>query len=528
MFKSSVDHLLIRDGQLFSYGWGFCDDKHILRVVLIVESAGEGRREINVEYGRQRADVKDFFPEFSESENSGFLILAGIGSSKLAKAFLRWELDDGEFVETDLAIFEENRSEVTETSSKVQLYSALVSKALALLRVGGAKTVFRKVKQYLTARPKSLNSEQWKTLQSELKDQCISVVVDQDMGGGSNIYRNQYIKTQTDAGGAVLLFGFHVASLQYFVEIFNGKKNQRHTVDTPEVLLPLLAEAKVDTILYNCAVSFRKPLAVVNVIVGLKRQSNAYLLMAIHDYLAICPSQFLINNNNKFCGVPSLSDCRLCLATHKDSFVSISGIRDIVHWRREWTVLIGNSDEVRLFSNSSYQLMSRAYPALPKTNWRVVPHELHTKVQRVEIQKGQHLHIGIVGAIGKHKGSQIIANIAREIERQNSPVKITVIGTLEQKVPKSIVTITGPYEAENLPELVKNSGANVFLFSSILPETFSYVSNELIAMNVPFACFNLGAPADLARSYSKGLVLDSFDETSALVELNKFWATIYA
>lgn len=527
MLKSSVDHLLIRDGQLFSYGWGFCEGNPVSRVVLITDSV-EGRREINVEYGRQRADVRDYFPEISEAENSGFLILAGIGSTKLTRAFLRWELADGEFIETDLAFSEENRLEVAETSSKVKHYGALGRKALALLRRGGAKIVFRKLKQYLSARPKSLDSKQWKALQSELQGKSISVVIDQDMGGGSNIYRNQYINTRTEAGEAVLLFGFHVASLQYFVEVFNGKASQRHTVDMPEVLLPLLAGSNIQNILYNCAVSFRKPLAVVNLIVALKIQSNAYLLMAIHDYLAICPSQFLINSDNKFCGVPSLSDCRSCLAAHQDSFVSISGIRDIVHWRREWMTLLGSADEVRLFSNSSYELMSRAYPTLPKTTWRVVPHALHTNVERVEIQKGEHLHIGVVGAIGKHKGSQIIANIAREIERQNSPVKITVIGTLEQKVPKNIVTVIGPYEAEKLTELVKNSGANVFLFSSILPETFSYVSNELVAMNVPFACFNLGAPADLARSYSKGLVLDSFDEATALAELEKFWAAIYA
>lgn len=527
MLKSSVDHLLIRDGQLFSYGWAFWEGKKISRVALIAESAEKGRLEIDVEYGRQRADVKAFFPEIAESENSGFLILAGIGSGRLTKAILRWELETGELVETALIASVENHTDAMDTSSTAKYYSALFWRAVALYRTVGFKDLLRKVKRYTAARPKALDREKWELLQSELSGKLMSVVIDQDMGGGANIYRNQFITSLTTAGETVLLFGFHVASLQYFVEIFDGTASQRHTVETPEVLLPLLARANVQTVLYNCAVSFRKPLAVVNVIVGLKKQSNAHLLVAVHDYLAICPSQFLIDSKNKFCGVPDVSQCKSCLAEHRDSFVSISGIRDIVYWRREWTVLLGIADEVRMFSNSSFQLMSLAYPDLPKDTWRVVPHELHTIVGQVEILKGKHLHIGIVGAIGKHKGAQIVGNIAREIERQNSQVTITVIGTLEEKVPKNIVKVTGPYKPCDLTDLVKNSGANVFLFPSILPETFSYVSNELVTMNVPFACFNLGAPADLARGYHKGIVLSSFDEASALAELEKFWDVIY-
>ena len=42
-------------------------------------------------------------------------------------------------------------------------------------------------------------------------------------------------------------------------------------------------------------------------------------------------------------------------------------------------------------------------------------------------------------------------------------------------------------------------------------------------MEVPFACFDLGAPADLAKRYKKGLILSSTNAGDILEELHDFW-----
>ena len=57
-------------------------------------------------------------------------------------------------------------------------------------------------------------------------------------------------------------------------------------------------------------------------------------------------------------------------------------------------------------------------------------------------------------------------------------------------------------------DLVGRSGANVFLFPSIWPETFSYVAEELMQLHVPLMCFNLGAPAERVGRYDRGRVID--------------------
>jgi glycosyltransferase involved in cell wall biosynthesis len=98
---------------------------------------------------------------------------------------------------------------------------------------------------------------------------------------------------------------------------------------------------------------------------------------------------------------------------------------------------------------------------------------------------------------------------------------------MDSRVPDEIVTVTGHYEPEQLAEIIKNSEVNIFLFPSIVPETFSYVAHELVAMGVPLACFNMGAPAELVRTYKNGLALGSMEAGAILTELEKFRRKIY-
>jgi len=59
--------------------------------------------------------------------------------------------------------------------------------------------------------------------------------------------------------------------------------------------------------------------------------------------------------------------------------------------------------------------------------------------------------------------------------------------------------VTGPYDREDLPELVERHGINLFLFPSTWPETFSYVVSEMKSLGLPIVAFDLGAPAERLR-----------------------------
>jgi glycosyltransferase involved in cell wall biosynthesis len=144
-----------------------------------------------------------------------------------------------------------------------------------------------------------------------------------------------------------------------------------------------------------------------------------------------------------------------------------------------------------------------------------------------KIANTNNLRIGVVGQIGFHKGSLFIQALGREIKRRGADVNVVVIGAIEAMCDPLVVTQTGPYKHDDLPGLIERTGANVFLFPSIWPETFSYVVQELVSMDLPVASFNFGAPAERLAAYPKGLVLDSMDPGAVLDDLISFHRKIY-
>ena len=132
------------------------------------------------------------------------------------------------------------------------------------------------------------------------------------------------------------------------------------------------------------------------------------------------------------------------------------------------------------------------------------------------------LNIGIVGRISEHKGASIIRQMAHIIQKRHLPATITIIGELEGASIPSVIKTTGLYKREELPKLIENSGVNVFFLPSIWPETFSYVAEELIQLNVPLAVFELGAPAERVASYVNGMIIREVDAEHVVEQLMAF------
>ena len=143
------------------------------------------------------------------------------------------------------------------------------------------------------------------------------------------------------------------------------------------------------------------------------------------------------------------------------------------------------------------------------------------------IKNIKNLKIGIVGNIGFHKGSSVIKELSEEIYRRGIDLQIVVIGTIDTTCNPAVVNQTGFYKHEDLQSLIERSGANIMFFPSIWPETFSYVVQELMDLNLPIASFNFGAPAERLSTYPKGLVLDSMEPGSILDKLISFHHKTY-
>jgi glycosyltransferase involved in cell wall biosynthesis len=245
----------------------------------------------------------------------------------------------------------------------------------------------------------------------------------------------------------------------------------------------------------------------------------------VHDFYALCPSYTLINKDGRYCGVPvDLGICAACIHGYSKNLLPYGPTKVGIHeWRSEWRELMRLATEIRCFSTSSRDIFMRAYPDLAN-QCTVVPHEVDFKPSRLPaIRPSSRLHIGVVGGINYSKGRAVIQSLVRHIEDRGLDHKLSVVGQVD--VPIRGITVTGKYEVTQLPEMIEKLGINVILIPSIWPETFSYVTSEMVLLGMPVACFNIGAPAERIRSYEKGIVLEDSDPETILKGLLQLCST---
>ena len=130
--------------------------------------------------------------------------------------------------------------------------------------------------------------------------------------------------------------------------------------------------------------------------------------------------------------------------------------------------------------------------------------------------------IGIIGQISVQKGAQVVKEMLARIDRDHPDVRVVVIGALDIPVSSPRLEVTGTYRHEDLIDLIEAHRINLFFFPSICPETFSYVTEEMIRMELPIVAFDLGAPGDRLRGYAKARLCAEVSAESALATLFAF------
>jgi glycosyltransferase involved in cell wall biosynthesis len=235
----------------------------------------------------------------------------------------------------------------------------------------------------------------------------------------------------------------------------------------------------------------------------------AKLTMLFHDYLAICPSFTLFDSSNRYCGIPGdVKECRACLSRNPHA---IRKDIDIVEWRWHWGRLVDVANEVRFFSHDSAKLASKVWK-ISNSKKRVVAHSplIDYKGRKVSVRRDGEVIIGVVGAIGFIKGAEVVQQMSHLLKKRDPRAKIVVIGMIDphyRDESMTNVTVHGHYERAHLPQLLEQYGVSVAVVPSIVPETFSYVTQELMMLDMPVACFGLGAPAERVGAYPKGRVV---------------------
>lgn len=531
----SIDSLIIRDGTCFGFGWIFHEEKEIKDLQLKVRVKNEKFLTITAEIGKPREDVAARFLQFSTALHSGYMFFGSCNqkSEQFGDLYLHGTIADD--LTFDLNIQQTGVMDLAPHYMKVdravmrQLVTFL-KRGLHLLRHGQFACLWEKTKRYLQARPESFLTDT-ETVQKKLhltNRQSIVLVIDHDLGGGANSYREQLVSGKIADGDIIFIFSYHVVSLSYMLIVRSKQLNERFAIPGYDFFLKIAKKFEIKEIIYNDGVSFVHPEEIPQLIAKLKKDYNPRLTLLIHDFFIICPSQFLLNHEGVFCGIPDVRRCKICLSRNEQGFSSLFQSRNILQWRSLWGNVIGLADEVRTFSNYTLKLLQKAYPSLDLSRVVVMPHKVeHVKTGPIRPSYTATLRIGVVGQIGFHKGAKVIRELAQEIKNRKIDIQIVIIGTIETQCEKSVIRATGRYKHDQLPSLIERSGANIMLFPSICPETFSYVVQELIELDLPVACFDLGAPAERLLNYPKGLIMKESKSSSILDELISFHQRIY-
>ena len=530
-----VDWLVVRDCTFYGYGWVFHEERNIRDLKLKVQF-GEGESQtITASIGKPRDDTAASFPKFPSAKYSGFTLYGSSGQKQNAfsELFLRATLEDDSVSELPIPrdrISNFGKSDKAGGRISRQQLVAYLKRGMFLLKKLQITNLLGNLKRYLGSRTASfLESPEW--LRSKLDTnelRHIVLVIDHGSGGGANQYQERMSAEKIDEGATVVIFSFNIATLTYVLMVRSKLRNERFAIPGYDFLLGLAKLIDIKEVIYNTGVTFIHPEKVPILIAELKSRYHPRLTLLVHDFFMVCPSHYLLDDMGEYCGIPDIGRCQTCLVKNQQDYSSLFQSRDIVQWRALWGNVVELADEVRTFSNDSLGLLQKAYPSLDLARAVVKPHTIEYLEHRtIQPTHTAGLRIGVVGRIGYHKGAKVVQELADEIKARKLDIQIVVIGFIEAQCDQSVVRQTGSYKHENLSTLIESSGVNIMLFPSIWPETFSYVVQELIELNLPVACFDLGAPAERLSNYAKGLILEDTAASATVNNLIAFHQRIY-
>jgi GT2 family glycosyltransferase/glycosyltransferase involved in cell wall biosynthesis len=347
---------------------------------------------------------------------------------------------------------------------------------------------------------------------------------DHELGGGANVYTDKFVKEKIEIGESVVVFSYSLAKQLFYVRYFFAEYEIAYEMEEKEELIWLLDKFAIGQIILSQIVSYEKPLNLLSFILDIKENNNSKLIFLVHDYFCVCPSYNLLNQNGEYCGIPQdITICERCLSVNKGQFKLYVKNTDIIQWRKEWFNFLIQTDEIICFSNSSKEIVLRAYPELDNEKIVIKQHKVDYIERLANIEKKQDKTkvIGVLGGINFVKGSKIVLEMVQIIEQENLDMHIVIIGDFSEKIVSDVLTVHGKYQQNEIVDLVEKYKIDIFIIPSIWPETFSYTTEEIMQMNMPLVVFDMGAPAERVKKYDKGIIVTEASAVSVINSIKK-------
>ncbi|HET8995833.1 MAG TPA: glycosyltransferase, partial [Acetobacteraceae bacterium] len=226
----------------------------------------------------------------------------------------------------------------------------------------------------------------------------------------------------------------------------------------------------------------------------------------VHDYAWFCPRISLVGGERRYCGEPALARCEACVADHgalNEETIGVAALRD------RSARLLSAAEQVVTPSHDTATRMRRHFPELRPV---VVPHENDAAVPPPPAPSARdgRCRVCVLGAIGLHKGYDVLLACARDAAERRLPLDFVVVGHTTDDarlLATGRVFVTGPYRSEEAVPLLHAQRGSIGFIPSICPETWSLALTELWRAGLHVAAFDFGAPAERIRRTGRGLIL---------------------
>jgi O-antigen biosynthesis protein len=355
-------------------------------------------------------------------------------------------------------------------------------------------------------------------------------IIDHQCGGGANKYRNSLVTDYLTQENVVVLLCWNSDEhcidgnvlyknivIEFVIDDLDSLISQDVFKFKSIVLNSIAMWSVKDLYSKDCFVAVS---VILRKIMELSLRHGSDIYFSFHDFYPVCPKYTLIDDTNKFCSIRNDSEtCKRCLSSAFKDICSAGGASYLENWRRTWQCFFDTAKEIRFFSKSSQNIAQKVF-SFQSQQIIVVPHRpLIEWDSGYRVPLGSPMIIGVIGNISIAKGAQIVKELSWLLEKDQ---RIIIIGNIEhpeELAPKTVVT--GSYELRALPDILAKYKVTIGFVPSVCPETFSYVTQECMGLDLPLVCFDIGAPAERLRDWKHGLVATAISAESALKTLNQ-------
>lgn len=330
-------------------------------------------------------------------------------------------------------------------------------------------------------------------------DGPLPIYVAHSLGGGAEHALMDEIADRVDQGQSALVLRVGGAE-RWQLEQHGPLGVIAGTTGDLALIRQLLAPVPQLRIIYSCGVGDGDPVELPDLMRSLMRTGRHDTLAArVHDFFMVSPSYCLLDSDGRFLGaVHNDRDDPAHRATRPDGSVVA-----LAQWQAAWHRFLASTDDITVFSRSSRDLLLASYPDLAP---RIIvkPHRVNGHVAPVRRAASAPRTLGILGNLNFQKGAAVLCDLAARLPSVSGP-RLVVIGNVDAgfSLPRN-VKLHGSYAPTEISALTERYGITDWLIPSIWPETFSFVTHEMLATGLPVFGFDIGAQGETLAAHPNG------------------------